>query len=89
MELFNQKESEITTLVKPDQPMWEFLSEFRVKEYKLLKNFDPIDREQHLIDAFKEQLRNKELQHALNRVGINTRDDAYHFVKDKKSEMAR
>ena len=94
LELFNPKETKITPLVKlfackqkPDQTIREFLAEVRVEGYKLLKNLDPIDREEHLIDAFKKGLRNKELQHALNRVEIKTLDDAYKLVKkEKKSD---
>ena len=91
LELFNPKESKITPLVKlfackqkPEQSIREFLAEIRVEGYKLLKDLHPINREEHLIDAFKKGLKNKQLQHALNRVEIDTLDDAYNLVKKEK-----
>lgn len=91
LELFSPKESEITPLVKlysckqgSAQPIREFLSEIRIEGYKLLKDIDPEEREQHLIDAFTKGLQSEELRSALSRKEVTTLDEAYRLVKKEK-----
>ena len=91
LEIFSPKESAITPLVKlyackqgSAQPIREFLSEIRIEGYKLLKDIDPEELEQYLIDAFTKGLQSEVLRSALSRKEIRTLDDAYRLVKKEK-----
>ena len=88
LEIFSPKESAITPLVKlyackqgSAQPIREFLSEIRIEGYKLLKDIDPEELEQYLIDAFTKGLQSEVLRSALSRKEIRMLDDAYRLVK--------
>ena len=95
IEVFHQKESEITPLIKlysikqrSNQTLRDFLSEVRIEGYKLLKDVNATEREKYLLDVFAKGLRNKEVRAALNVHKVGSLDDAYKLIKKKSARKA-
>ena len=90
--LYHPKESELSPYVKlfshkqkMNQTTRDFLAEIRREGYRLLKDLDPGEREERMIEAFCDGLYNEEVRKALRHRRLITLEDAYNLIKREKT----
>ena len=88
LDLFKEKESEVSTLVdflnikqKPDQSTREFVSQIRIEAWKIMGDEDAGKRERNCVLAFRNGIRNKNCSLALQQLAPKTLEEANKMVK--------